>query len=128
MGRWKCGRIVKWQSQRGGRVVRWQVGKGGRVVKWQGRKGGRVVRWQGGRFLVMLIASAKSQSTRGASHQPAFMSSHLTISHSCLSCLPSGRNLFRSDLFVAGRVVSWKRWEGSELRRWQRLEGSTPPR
>ena len=29
----------------------------------------------------MLIASAKSQSVRGASHQSAFMSSRLTISH-----------------------------------------------
>ena len=39
----------------------------------------------------MLIALAKSQSVRGASHQPAFMSSCLTISHTCLPCLPSGR-------------------------------------
>ena len=35
------------------------------------------------------IASAKSQSVRGASHQPAFMDSCLTISHTCLPCLPS---------------------------------------
>ena len=27
---------------------------------------------------------------RGASHQPAFMGSSLTISHTCLSSLPSG--------------------------------------
>ena len=38
----------------------------------------------------MLIASAKSRSVRGASHQPAFMSSCLTIGHMCLPCLPSG--------------------------------------
>ena len=40
---------------------------------------------------IVLIASAKSRSVRGASHQPAFMSSCLTISHTCLPCLPSGR-------------------------------------
>ena len=39
----------------------------------------------------VLIASAESRSARGASHQPAFMSSCLTISHTCLPCLPSGR-------------------------------------
>ena len=39
----------------------------------------------------MLIASAKSQSMRGAFHQPVFMGSCLTISHTCLPFLPSGR-------------------------------------
>ena len=39
----------------------------------------------------LLIALAKSQSVRGASHQPAFMSSCQTISHMCLPSLPSGR-------------------------------------
>ena len=39
----------------------------------------------------MLIASAKSSSARGVSHQPAFMGSCLDISHTCLPCLPSGR-------------------------------------
>ena len=40
--------------------------------------------------IIMLIASAKSWSMRGASHQPAFMSSHLTISHTFyLPYLPS---------------------------------------
>ena len=39
----------------------------------------------------MVIALAKPRSTRGPSHQPAFMGSCLTISHTCLSCLPSGR-------------------------------------
>ena len=39
---------------------------------------------------IMLIASAKSRSVRGASHQPAFMSSCLTISHTFyLPYLPS---------------------------------------
>ena len=36
-----------------------------------------------------LIASTKSRSVRRASHQPPFMSSCLTISHTCLPCLPS---------------------------------------
>ena len=39
----------------------------------------------------LLIASAKSRSVRGGSHQTPFMSSCLTISHTCLPCLPSGR-------------------------------------
>ena len=38
----------------------------------------------------MQIASAKSRSVRGASHQPAFMGICLTISHMCLPCLPGG--------------------------------------
>ena len=38
---------------------------------------------------IMLIASAKSRNVRGASHQPALMGSCLTISHTCLTCLPS---------------------------------------
>ena len=38
----------------------------------------------------MLIASAKSWVVGGASHQPAFMGSCLTISHMCLPCLPGG--------------------------------------
>ena len=37
------------------------------------------------------IASAKSRSVRGASHQPAFMVGCLTIGHMCLPCLPSSR-------------------------------------
>ena len=44
-----------------------------------------------------------------------------TINHTCLPCLPSERTLlFLSDLFVVGRVVSWERWESSELRRKER--------
>ena len=39
----------------------------------------------------LLNTSAKSRSVRGASHRPAFMSSCLTISHTRLPCLPSGR-------------------------------------
>ena len=34
---------------------------------------------------------AKSQSTRAAPHQPAFTGNCLTISHTCLPCLPSIR-------------------------------------
>ena len=41
--------------------------------------------------VVMLIALAKSQSARGPSHQPAVMVSCLTISHTCLPCLPCGK-------------------------------------
>ena len=41
-------------------------------------------------WIVTQIASAKSCSVRGASHQPAYMSSCLTISYKCLPCLPSG--------------------------------------
>ena len=41
----------------------------------------------------MLIASAKSRSARGASHQPAFMSGCLTISHTCLPCPPGKGSL-----------------------------------
>ena len=38
------------------------------------------------------------------------------MSHTCLPCLPSGRTLlFWSGLFVVGGVVSWKKWESSEL-------------
>ena len=37
---------------------------------------------------IMQIALAKSWSARGASYQPAFMGSCLTISHTCLPCLP----------------------------------------
>ena len=39
---------------------------------------------------IMQIASAKSRSMRGASHQPGFIGSCLTISHMCLPCLPGG--------------------------------------
>ena len=48
----------------------------------------------------------------------------LTITHTCLPCLPSGRTLFWSDLLVAEKVVSWERWDGSEYGRWERWEGS----
>ena len=40
-------------------------------------------------FGIIYVASAKSWVTRGASHQPAFMDTCLTISHTCLACLPS---------------------------------------
>ena len=46
------------------------------------------------RVLNMLIASAKSRSARGVSHQPAFKSSRLTISHTLyLPYLPSTRGV-----------------------------------
>ena len=52
-------------------------------------------KYQGNRkkkFCCMLyILSAKSQSARGASHQPVFMGSCMTISHMCLPCLSSRR-------------------------------------
>ena len=38
---------------------------------------------------VRQIASSKSQSMRGASHQPVYMGSCLTITHTYLPCLPS---------------------------------------
>ena len=41
----------------------------------------------------LLIASAKSWSARGASHEPTFMIGCLTISHTCLPCLPNERTL-----------------------------------
>ena len=55
----------------------------------------------------LLIASAKSQSVRRASYQPAFMNGRLTISHTCLPCLPSERTLlFCNDLSVLAKEVS----------------------
>ena len=44
--------------------------------------------WREAESLVLLIALAKSRSTRRASHHPAFMSSCLTIIHACLPCVP----------------------------------------
>ena len=41
--------------------------------------------------VVILITLAKSKSARGPSHQSAVMVSCLTISHTCLPYLPSGR-------------------------------------
>ena len=40
---------------------------------------------------ILLIPSAKFWSARGASHQPVFMGSCPTISHTCLPFLPSRR-------------------------------------
>ena len=40
-------------------------------------------------FGIIYISSAKSRSARGASHQPAFMDSCLTISHARLARLSS---------------------------------------
>ena len=59
------------------------------VAMWERCVSG--ARWQGGKGV--LIASTKSRSLRGASHQPAFMSGCLTICHTCLPRLPSERML-----------------------------------
>ena len=73
---------------------------------------------------VMLIALVKSWNVRGASHQPAFMSGWLTISHTCLPCLPSERTLLVwRDLFVIRREVSWERWDSELGVRWQGGKG-----
>ena len=45
--------------------------------------------WATSMVNVMLIASAKFRRARGASHQPVFMGSCLTISHRFLPCLSS---------------------------------------
>ena len=67
--------------------------------------------------LEMLIA----WNGRGAFHLPAFMSSCLTISHTCLPSVLSERTLvFWRDLFVVGQEMSWEMWESSELGRWER--------
>ena len=60
------------------------------------------------RHFVKLIASAKSRSVREASQQPALMIGCLTISHTCLPCLPRWEG---GEL----REVSWERWEISVL-------------
>ena len=51
---------------------------------------------------MMLIATAESQSARGASHQPAFMGSHLSISETCLPWV--------DKLFYAFYVPLWLGW------------------
>ena len=53
----------------------------------------------------MLIASAKSRSVRGTSHQPVFMGSCLAISHTCLSFLLSGRRV--SSTCVLRPLMIW---------------------
>ena len=73
----------------------------------------------------MLIASARSQNLRRASHQPAFMKRCLTIGHTRLTCLLNeGTLLFWNDLFVTGRMVSWERWDSAELGKWKSWQGS----
>ena len=56
---------------------------------------------------VMLIGSAKFGSAREASRQPDFMSSCLTISHTCFPCLPSGRTLV---IFLL-----WAEWRAENM-------------
>ena len=78
----------------------------------------------------VLIASAKSQSLRGASHQPALMGccSYWTKPDywcSYLFCLTSVRTLlFWSDVLVVGRVVSLEKCKSSGLGRSERWEDS----
>ena len=68
-----------------------------------------------------LLALAKSWGVRGASRQPVFKSSCLTVSYTCLPCLPGGKTfLFWSYLFVFWRVVSQEKWESSQLGSWKR--------
>ena len=43
------------------------------------------------------------------------MGSCLTTSYTCFCAV-----CLLEELFVAGRVVSWGRWEASELGRWER--------
>ena len=52
----------------------------------------------------MQILLAKCQSARAASHQAAFMGSCLTISHMCMSCLPSR---WGSPCVLAVVLVLW---------------------
>ena len=47
------------------------------------------------------------------------MGSCLTTSYTCFCAV-----CLLEELFVAGRVVSWGRWEASELGRWEKWEGS----
>ena len=72
-------------------------------------------------LFLLLITSAKSWNARGAPHQPTFLSSCQTISHTCLPCLLGRRTLlFWSNLFVFWRVVSRERWKSSQMGRWER--------
>ena len=75
------------------------------MASWERWEGSNVVRWE--RWESSEVQG--SQNARTAYHQPAFMTSCLTISYTCLPCLSSGRTLFRNDLLVSGRVVSWKK-------------------
>ena len=89
--------------------------------QWSFSREGRFFNFWYCKPCVMLIVSTKSRNARGASHQPALMSSCLTTSHTPLLCLLSERRLlFWKCLFVVGREVSWERWESGELGRWKR--------
>ena len=74
----------------------------------------------------MLIALAKYRSVRGASHQPAFMSGCLTISHTCLPREWSGVAKWERCVSGAGwqggkggRIVRWHGRRGRNKMRWQ---------
>ena len=52
------------------------------------------------------------------------MSGCLTVSHTYLPCPPSEKTLpFWKLLLLVGSKVSWKRWESSELERWEKCVG-----
>ena len=60
------------------------------------------------------IASTKSRSARGVSYQSAFIDTCLTISHTCLSCLPSRWvNPYALYPFLPWRGWWWLLWRFS---------------
>ena len=74
----------------------------------------------------------------GVSHQPAFMSSCLTISHTCLPCYLveecfylmkpiyrwEGGEVARRERWENSEVARLERWDGKEEARWQSWESS----
>ena len=52
--------------------------------------------------LLCRLLTTKFRSVRGASRQPAFMSSYLTICQTCLPCPPIGKIRLRSWTMVVG--------------------------
>ena len=66
----------------------------------------------------MLIASDNFWNASGASHQPAFIGSCLTISHICLPCLPS-RKVANLQSGKSGRIVRWQVQRGGRVVRRQ---------
>ena len=74
----------------------------------------------------------------GVSHQPAFMSSCLTISHMCLPCYLveecfylekpiyrwEGGEVARRERWENSEVIRLERWDGKEVARWESWESS----
>ena len=56
---------------------------------------------------LIMIASAKFWSARGASHRPAFMGSCLNISHRCLPCVPIGKGSPCVPVVIEGKEDAW---------------------